>query len=53
MQIIISKVQWLNFYHAQCEQKLGAELRAQGKESIAVWLKEACSPIEVKSVGPH
>ena len=43
-------MQWLNYYHAQCEQKLGVALRAQGKETIAVWLKEACAPVDIHEV---
>uniref|UniRef100_A0A914VX85 Uncharacterized protein n=1 Tax=Plectus sambesii TaxID=2011161 RepID=A0A914VX85_9BILA len=40
-----SELAWLNDYHDQCLDKVGALLKSQGKRDALKWLEEQCKPL--------
>ena len=47
----ISQVKWLNDYHKTTREKVGAEMKKQGKNELYDWLVEKTEPIKMKDVG--
>lgn len=40
------QIDWLNDYHKECLDKIGAELKKQGKNNIYKWLEEKTTPLD-------
>lgn len=40
------QIDWLNAYHKECLEKIGAELKKQGKNNIYKWLEEKTTPLD-------
>lgn len=39
------EIAWINAYHAQCLEIVGAEMEAQGKPQLLRWLSRQCEPL--------
>jgi len=46
------QIDWLNKYHKDCRDKVGAMLKQQGKNDVYDWLVEITKPVGVSTEPP-